>query len=231
MNRKKRHLKQKWKRWLINDLLPEIRYLLKLKTVFRKLSEVFSDINKYPKNNYFYWYIGRVHSATVVTGLCRMMDERKDVVSLVRLLNEIKENPELISRRAYTCIKQKYREPRHYNFVKRRLDNEFSKMAGKGSFLDPRIIESDLKRIKKITAKTIQYRHKFIGHHAYNQRIYKKTPKLLDIHTCFDNFEKIFRRYFLLITGGDIEVYGDLEVRDIEKDINQIFKSIGNKCD
>jgi len=33
-----RNTKQKWKRWLEKDLFPEIRYLIKLRMVFRKFS-------------------------------------------------------------------------------------------------------------------------------------------------------------------------------------------------
>ena len=82
--------KQRWKRWLEKDLLSEIRYLIKLKIVYKKLEDIFVGSKKYPKKSYFYWYLGQVHSAATIAGLYRLIDKRRDVVSLLRLLIEIK---------------------------------------------------------------------------------------------------------------------------------------------
>ena len=99
-----RYKKQRWKRWLEKDLLSEIRYLIELKIVYKKLEDIFIGSQEYPEKSDLYWYLGQVHSVSIVTGFYRLIDKRKDVVSLLRLLVEVKKYPELVSRRAYTRL-------------------------------------------------------------------------------------------------------------------------------
>ncbi len=94
----------KWKRWVENDLRAEIEYLLELKAIYTTLGKNFKNSGKFPEKNILYRYLGMVHSAAISTGIYRLIDVGPDVVSLVSLLNEVKNNPQLISRRTYTHL-------------------------------------------------------------------------------------------------------------------------------
>jgi len=223
-----RNKKQRWKRWLEKDLFPEIRYLIKLKTVYKKLEDIFVGSKKYPEKSYFYWYLGQVHSATAITGLYRLIDKRKDVVSLINLLGDVKVYPELVSRRAYTRLANIPRNDIAFTDEKKRLNKEFTQRAGNGLYINPSIINKDIKQIESLSKIIKKIRHKFIGHHAYNQRRYRTKPTFKQTYDCIDEFEKIFRKYHLLITGGDIKVISNYEKQKIENDLALIFKESNN---
>jgi|GEM_PF-3548542 len=221
-----RHRKQTWKRWLKKDLLPEIRYLMTLKIVYRKMAEIFANSQKYPANSYLYWWAGQVHSASIVAGIYRLIDKRPDVISLHRLLIEVKENPELISRRAYTRWPVKYPNHTRNILAKSRLNREFTQMAGSGKHLNRSVVDLDIKQIDNISDKLEKFRHKFIGHHASNQRRYRAMPTFKQAHDSIDELERIFNKYYQLISGTYI--INNVDIQGIKDNISSFFNKSGN---
>jgi len=221
-----KHRKQKWKRWLKKDLRPEIRYLMTLKIVYKKMTEVFTDSQKYPEKTYIYWYIAQVHSASIVAGIYRLIDKRGDVVSLYRLLTEVKNNPELVSRCAYTRLPARYPNHTRNYLNKNGLNKEFTQMAGNGKYINRSIVDRDIKQIDNISDRVGKFRHKFIGHHADNQRHYRVMPTFKQAHDCVDELERIFNKYYQLITGTFI--INNIDIQGIEDDISSFFKQYQN---
>ena len=217
--------KQRWKKWLRQDIVSEIRYLTKLEIVNKKLSEIFEMSESCPKKSYFYWYIRHVHSASVAAGFYRLIDIRRDVISLKKLLHEVRQAPELVSRRAYTRLPMKARNAIDQKLEKQHLNEEFTKMAGSGQYVDPEIVSRDIKRIENISKKIEKFRHKFIGHHAYNQKRHKIAPTFEEAYGCVQQLTEIFKKYHLLITQSDIDVIADWEKQNIENDLASFFKS------
>ena len=225
-----RNKKQRWKKCLEKDLLPEIRYLIKLKIVYKKLEDIFVGSKKYPEKSYFYWYLGQVHAASIVSGVYRLIDERKDVVSLLRLLVEVYKYPELVSRRAYTRLTRNlYRDQFDYREEKRRLNNEFTDRAGNGQYINPSILNGDIKQIESVSKKIARFRHKFVSHHAYNQKRYRLKPTFKQAHDCVGRLADIFHKYRLLIIGSGTEIIENWEIRKIENDILKIFNASKEK--
>lgn len=221
--------KQKWIKWLKQDLLPEVSYLLKLKTIYKTMGDIFENTKKYPKNNWFYWYAAQAHTAAVVAGIYRLIDARpkNDVISLYKLLNEVKDNPQLVSRRSYTRLpRNSYRDRFDYRIEKRRLNNEFTDRAGNGDCIEHLKVRQDIQHIKEISKKIEKFRHKFIGHHAYNQRQCKLKPTFKEAHDCIDQLNDIFKKYYLLITGDSIITN---EMNDVRNDLVLFFKDLMKK--
>lgn len=216
--------KQRWKKWLVKDLLPEIRYLIKLKLAYKKLEKIFMRSKKYPKGSQFYWYLGQVHAASIASGIYRLIDKRKDSVSLFRLLNEVKEYPELVSRRSYTRLKKGlYIEKFDYRNMKLSRNKEFTDRAGKSRYINLSIVNKDIRQIKSGSKIIEEFRHKFVAHHAYNQKLYKTKPTYKQAHDYIDKLAEIYKKYYQLITGRPIEIIDDWEIKTVKNDIAKIF--------
>jgi hypothetical protein len=130
----------------------------------------------------------------------------------------------LVSRRSYTRLTRNlYRDRFGYRFKKRRLNKEFTQKAGNGPYINPLIVKKDIKQIESLSKIIKKFRHKFIGHHAYNQRRYKAKPTFKQSHDGIDKLAEVFEKYFLLITRTGMTVVNDLEKDDIENDLNMIF--------
>jgi len=227
-NKRKSHIKRKWKRWLEDHIRPEIEYLLRLKAIYKTLGKIFTNSKRYPQRSTFYWYLGVTYSTSIVAGIYRLIDNRNDVISLLRLLNGIKQNPELISRRAYTRLNLKNESDFTRACEKRRLNEEFTEWAGSGEYIDSEIVTKDLQRINEVSKPLVKFRHKYIGHHAYNQKSWKgKIPTYRDVHKCIDELTKIFRRYYLLITHCNWNLTD--KINDIKREINAFFEFESDK--
>lgn len=216
--------RRKWRRWLQEDLRSEIAYLQTLKIVYKKLADIVVRSSAYPKINHFYWYIGQAHSAATVAGIYRLVDTRSDVVTLRRLLIEIENKPKLVSRRAYTRLKVKDRDKVRRAVEKKHLNKEFTQLAGNGQHLKATTVSRDINRLDYIRRKIENLRHKYIAHHAHNQKRYKVKQTFKQTHACIDELETIFRKYHQLVVGGDIHITSNCERQDIENDIDLIFQ-------
>lgn len=156
------------------------------------MEDIFVESQIYPEKSYLYWYLGQVHAASIVSGVYRLIDERNDVVSLLRLLIEVKKYPKLVSRRAYTrLIRRLYRDKFDYRFEKCRLNKEFTQRAGNGQYINPLIVNGDIKQIESVSKKITRFRHKFVSHHAYNQKRYRAKPTFRQVHDCIDKLAEI----------------------------------------
>lgn len=216
--------RRRWRRWLKKDLLSEIAYLKALKIVFKKLADIVERSSLSLKMSHFYWYIGQVHSAATAAGIYRLVDTRSDVVTLRRLLTEIENKPELVSRRAYTRLKVRDTDRGRLTVEKKHLNKEFTRLAGNGKYLKPAIVSKDANRLDSIRRKIENLRHKYIAHHAYNQKCFKITQTFKQTHACIDELELIFEKYHQLIAGGYVQVISNTEIQAIESDIDLIFQ-------
>jgi hypothetical protein len=142
----------------------------------------------------------------------------------------VKKYPELVSRRAYTRLtRNSYRDRFDYREEKRRLNKEFTQRAGNETYINPSIVNKDIKHIESLSKTIEKFRHKFIGHHAYNQKRCRLKPTFKEAHDCIDEFAEILQKYYMLITGNGIEIVADWEIGRIENDILKIFNSSKEK--
>jgi len=222
-----RKIKQKWTRWLKKDLFSEFWYLLKLKKIYEIMLNIFKNAEKYPENNWSYWYVKHTYTDAIIASIYRITDmrSRKDVISLYRLLNEVKDNRRLISRKAYTRITgNKWKNSIYYGLEKDRLNNEFTQVAAGGAYIRPSIVRRDISQIKKIYKEIKNFRHKFVAHHAYDQRRYRKIPTFPEVNDFVKQLYDIFSKYYLLITGGAVVINIDRDEEEIKADLAAIFK-------
>jgi hypothetical protein len=134
--------------------------------------------------------------ARLTVGIRRLTDKShqyKKAVSLYLLIDDIKSNYSIISRKFHISTFPKWMKEEGM------ADRDFDKFAGKGeSFLNIHWIEFDLKKICKTTKKIRTFVDKWIAHTDFEKRI-RRLPVKNDVEKTLKNLEKIFCKYYGLI--------------------------------
>ena len=88
---------QKWGKWL-ETIRYEVTDLVRSKHIFWKLGDIVKNNPKIQKPNSFYKFAGDTYIAYSVMGVRRQIKYSRQSVSFVRLLEEIRKNPCVLSR-------------------------------------------------------------------------------------------------------------------------------------
>jgi len=161
------------------------------------LKEYFAIVQKNKRiqnpRDFHDWVTGNYYCA-IVMNIRRQLDIRNDSISFLKLLKEIEKNPEILSRYWYKNTHQ-------YDWA----DVDFTNNAGSGSFIDKKIVNGDIKKLKDLGSRIEKFGDEYFAHRSKNPTTSKLTIKEVD--DFIDQFESIVKRYFLLFTAGGYETF------------------------
>jgi len=145
-------------------------------------------------------WIARSFVNSAAVGVRRQVKNDKQSVSLRRVLEEIRAYPWLISRESY--LKHFEDSP---DYLRERGEEEFAELADKGgSHIDPAIVERDIADLTSAAERIERYADRRVAH--YDLRgIGGRTPTFGDLRRCLQTFERIYKRYFVLLKGASLE--------------------------
>lgn len=132
----------------------------------------------------------------VAMSIRRQTDLDRDVISLAKLITDIQNNPQDLTRKWHRGL---YGSDLP-DVVKDSMANDaFTENAGEGQYFDPKIAASDLEILKKVSGAITALADREIAHRSKNSR-----PALTfnDVDACMDAFKEIIQRYILLLTAG-----------------------------
>ena len=185
----------KWKLWnsAIED---ELTQLLASQQIFRYY-KVFVQAN--PKIDrsgmIFHHWVRDNYYTYVAMAIRRQVDLKKDVISLMRLIDGIKKNPQYLTRAWHMSL---------YSPAMQAAANDFfTKMAGTGSYFDPKIAERDLKKLEEISSKVTQIADRAIAHNSNRP---SGNVTFNEIDECIRGFQEMAQKYYLLLTASSINL-------------------------
>jgi hypothetical protein len=114
-----------------------------------------------------------------------------DIICLGKLLHEMQENPEIVTRKWYINKFQ-------YDWG----NTDFTKVAGTGEHFDPAIAQKDLYTLTTLSQNITQFVDRKIAH---NSRQPVPTVKFEEVDTFVAEFEKILENYILLFTASSYD--------------------------
>jgi len=187
----------KWQRWQ-KDIENDIIYLLASRKIYKSYGEIVNGNTNVQNNGVLFHNWIKVNYVTFVAmSIRRQLDTDNDVVSLERLLSDIKLNPESLSRKWHASLYDGF-------IVNNYADQMFNKNAGSGDYIDPVIIEKDLSELKSAGENIKKLADRSIAH-----KTTKAKPELTfdDADKCIETIKKIAIKYRLLLTaqGGELE--------------------------
>ncbi len=123
-------------------------------------------------------------------GIRRQIKIDDDSISFARLLKEISDTPEVLSRNRFVAL---YKGSTVEHFA----DRDFDEFAGKeGNHVDPSLVKKDFENLKEKAKELEKYADKRIAH--LDKRKPKTIPKFKDVDDCIDFLEELMKKYYLL---------------------------------
>lgn len=95
---------QKWVKWLDKDIYHEVLVLSDYQFIFWEVQKIIQENPKIQKPSSFYSFVGQWYSTAAVMSIRRQIKNQKDSISLARLLSEIIETPEILSRERFLSL-------------------------------------------------------------------------------------------------------------------------------
>lgn len=183
-------------RWL-QRIEQELRQLAIYNQVFWDLQTIIRT-NKGLRNtpSLFFQFIGTSYLVFAATAIRRQSDADQGVASLHRFLSELKNYPHIISRQYYVNM-----VTATGNIPVDFADRQYDKLVGKKSVqLNPNKIQKELEELHSRSGLIRHYCNKLIAH-SDEKGLTRPVPKLREIDNCLRFFEKLIKRYSVLLAG------------------------------
>ncbi|MBI2601289.1 hypothetical protein HYW42_05045 [Candidatus Daviesbacteria bacterium] len=187
---------QKWLKW-IEQIRDDTESLLINKAIHKRYLEIVKANPDIQSPSDFHEWTVRNYGSYMVMGIRRQLDTDSDVISLRRLLKELKDNPSLLTKKwfrtLYSSLEDKMPIPAE-SFA----DGDFERHAGKLEHFDPKIAEDDLAKLGELGKNIITFANKKLAHNTTVQ----VTVTFNEINAFFEEFEKIVMKYILIFTAA-----------------------------
>lgn len=196
-------MRQQWQD-KITTIAKELGRLLISQQIFNETVAIMFKDKKLLSPPIFLNWLTTNYVDTVGAGIRRLADpyrkKKYNTLSLCLLLNEVKEKHTIITRTEWVA--------EYPNFMPRDGEDspneEFNKFAAKDcEYIDVRLLENDIQKIKKITDPIMYYVDKWIAHQDLN-RDPKKAPYIKKFGDVLTFLGPIVCKYHLLLAGSDL---------------------------
>jgi AbiU2 len=187
---------EKWERDL-ETIKNEVLGLHHNRDVYRTVGQIVDEHGQLPPS-LFFDYAQRTYAVTQSAAIRRQAEVNPArVVSLASLLAEISAEPERLTREHFVAL---YDDPDPYfeQLGQATFDERF---AGEvGDHIDPRIVEADLRELRKTSESVERYVDRYIAH--TDREGLKTLPTFGEIDKAIDVIGEIFKKYALLLTAS-----------------------------
>ena len=188
-----------WSEWL-GEIELEVRDLRAVSEIYREVRKIVQENPSIPSQNVFHRWMRGLYVAFGVVGVARLVDERKDTRSLVRLLHEIAGNASVLSRERYVAafiahpgiasIKKNHAEL----FANRHFDTHVG-VNSRG--LTKAQVHRDINYLLTRTRHIVRFRHDHLAHLAAKRAPSSFTISELDTYIAL--IGGLFNKYSALV--------------------------------
>ena len=204
---------EKWKRWLSDEIRGEIEELVTNRHIFWKIQKMIDNNPNIQKPNSFFQFIGQTYYDYGVIAVRRQIKFDCESISFIRLLQEIIENPHLVTREQFVNL---YRADMK-DEANQIFDQWFQEECT--GHIDPNMVQQDMDELKKHGGKLEEFADRRVAHH--DRRSPKTIPTYSELDVAIDCLKKLTRKYVLLFEARDLG--DDLVARFIEDYWEEIF--------
>jgi len=187
---------KKWLRWL-DVIKTEVQNLVMAKRTFHEVQQLISDNPMLHQPNSFYGYLSRTYVSHVVIGIRRQIKCDKQSISMARLLEELIESPQVLTRKYYVDL---YKGSIVENFA----DQDFNKFAAPGMpYIDSTHVAADLTRLRNYTKRCEDFADKRVAHRDKTEP--KELPTFMEVDECIALLDELYVRYFMLFHASHMD--------------------------
>ena len=188
---------EKWKEWL-KHIRDDVEMLSEHQKIFSDIKQIVSN-NQHLKNhrkNPFVRFLWNIYFGNTTITIRRQVKRNQDN-SLVQLLFEIKNAPQLLTRQHFLdlfCSTERVEADIVFSQEFSGLDKDH---------INPEGVQNDLHRLKTLSKKVEDVADKRVAHHDLQPQ--KSDPDLKEVNECIDYLVELTKKYWFLFNGERIE--------------------------
>lgn len=192
----------KWCFWL-QTIERDVSMLLLYRRIFSETKNIVEKNQRIDLNHPFFSFFLITYMDSSVMGIRRQLKNQQDSISLKRLLIEIADNPQLVTRSDHYELYNGYSERVDSSIIDKLRQQTFDKFAlPDSSIIDVDRVRSDLEELKKTCNEAETFADRRVAH--WDKREHPVDLNLDTIFRALDALERLIKRYHLLFFAQGI---------------------------
>lgn len=179
----------KWSKWL-EVIEKEVTNLFRYQYIFNEVQEIIKKNPKIQKPSSFYEFVGTSYVSFMVMGIRRQIKIDNQSISFARLLREIIETPDILTRKRFVAL--------YISGIGEECGNrDFNLFAeNDADYIDSSKIQKDFEKLKLTGKKLEDFADKRIAHSDIREP--KNIPIFQDIDDSIYFLGELLKKYVLL---------------------------------
>jgi hypothetical protein len=145
-------------------------------------------------NNSFYLWMASTYEDSALIAVRRQVDTTKGAISLIRLLDEIRRYPHILSRERFVQQAVASKLPASEGEIHRMFDYYTAPGA---HHIKADVVRAELDDLKARTKSIGEYTNTRVAH--FNPKEPEDTPTVLQVHAVLDHLYELGKKYLLLL--------------------------------
>lgn len=183
-------------RW-IDEIKKETIEILDQREIYREYLRIVKNNKKILNPPTFHFWIRKNYAHCMAISVRRQLEVDNKSVSLMKLLQRIKQRPNCLTKEWYVSLFAEKSPPKEdAAFWKRHGSEVFKNEFGKKGFFDPLIAQADIEKLKQLGNRIQEYANERIAHHQ--ELVSGILPTYGNLDEFIDELKKIVEKYLLL---------------------------------
>jgi hypothetical protein len=198
MNNDERY--HKWQRWIIS-IMDDIQTVYFHRSMYDGLQVIVDKYEQRDKECLFFAFLQNIFIESLVMGVRRQIKKNDDSISLARLLGELINNPEIVTRERFCALWQQTDSNKDYYMAR-----DFSVYAKyDAKHIDSSRIEEDYSELVRACDSAVHLADRRVAHK--DKRGLEKDVTFEELLSALEIAGKIVKKYYFLFTAKDMELY------------------------
>ena len=165
-------------------------------SVWRRVSDMLAANPSLP-DSYWWEFMFETYAMTQASAVRRQADKRKDVNSLMRLIMDVCRGATAVTRKWWVDTLWTPAQP-----LEKEAERQWTTYFGGnvGEHLDPAIPKKDAVELEAAAANVKQYVDNHVAHTSIAPVQPTVTLQLAEVHDAMETVDRLFRRYYSLLT-------------------------------
>jgi hypothetical protein len=190
----------KWTRWIEGSIEGNVLNMHLHRDTWREVAKMIDDHGQLP-DSYWWEFLFETYAITQAVAVRRQADTHKDVASLAKLVEEIRDDAARITRDYWLGLwTYRPRDPGMRRVAEKAWDDQYA--GSVGTHLDPAIPTADLDALIAAVSSVKGHVDQHVAHADGSAAPASVTLKLSDVHDAIDVIGDVFRRYSNLLTAS-----------------------------
>ena len=188
-------LYEKWTGW-IERVYDETVTLFAYRSFYRGVTEMTQANDEIPPSSFFD-ALGAWYATTQAMGVRRQMDVGTDAVSLAKLVTNMADHPQVMTRERFLSLWG------HEEHWRRRGNEQYDRYAGDGAeTIAAERYRADLDRFQETARPIKDYVDRLVAHN--DQRQLTRLPTYEDLNAAIELLEEMLNKYMVLLKATSV---------------------------